>query len=242
MRQLLRISTVLSLICLHSCIGKDLIDDPVIGERLTISPRIDSLTLGKEQVFSVKYSNQYGVEESAKNTTWSSSDPTKISIDATGKAKVLTSGKTTLYASTGTVKDSLIVNKGGLVVVNPTNSDTTFIKSGVFKAATSSYSIKGNVQVRTVKGVTQIITDAGFVVSAGPSLYVLLTNHTDGRYTVTPGANAINIVSAQITANKLATFSGALTWTVPQNVHPADYKYIVLYCTLGPVFGSAELK
>ena len=240
MRQLLQISTVLSLMSLYSCIGTDLIDDPIIGERLTISPRIDSLSLGKEQIFNLKYSNKYGIEETAKTLSWSSSDPAKIRIDATGKATVLASGKATLYATNGTVTDSLVLNKNSNVVT--IKSDTAFLKTGTLKPAGSSYAIKGNVQVRTIKGVTQIVTDAGFAVSAGPSLYVLLTNHTDGRYTITPGANAINLVSAQVTANKLTTFSGALTWTVPQNVNPADYKYVVFYCSLGPVFGSAELK
>ena len=239
MRQLLQISTILSLICLYSCVGTDLIDDAIIAERLTISPRIDSLGVGKEQIFSLKYSNKYGIEETAKNISWTSSDPTKIKIDATGKATVLASGKTTLYAANGAVKDSLVLNKNS---VTPNNSDTTFLRKGVLQAASSSYAIKGNVQVHTVNGVTKIVTDAGFMVSAGPSLYVLLTNHRDGRYTITPGGNAVNAVSAQVTANKLTTFSGALTWNVPQNVNPLDYKYVVFYCSLGPVFGSAELK
>jgi hypothetical protein len=241
-----RLIPIFSLFLLYSCVGTDLIDDPIIGEKLTISPRIDSLAIGKEQVFNIKFTNKYGIEETPKTITWRSSDPTKISIDATGKAKTLAVGRVALYATNGTVTDSIVLNKNSSsTVVNNTDGnsgDTTFLKTGTFKAVSSSYSIKGNVTVRTVKGVTQIITDSGFAVSAGPSLYVLLTNHIDGRYIITPGANAINAVSAQITANKLSTFSGALTWTVPANVKPSDYKYVVFYCSLGPVFGHAELK
>lgn len=246
MYKITRIVPILSLLLFFSCVGTDLIDDPIIGEKLSISPRIDSLAVGKEQVFNIKFTNKYGIEETPKTITWRSSDPTKIAIDATGKAKTLALGRVALYATNGTVTDSIVLNKNSNTSTGGnntgSNSDTTFLKTGTFKAVSGSYSIKGNVTVRTVKGVSQIVTDAGFSVSAGPSLYVLLTNHVDGRYTVTPGSNAVNAVSAQITANKLSTFSGALTWTVPANANAADYKYVVFYCTLGPVFGYAELK
>ena len=188
---------------LTGCIGTDLIDDPIIGEKISISPRIDSLPIGKEQVFSIKFTNQYGIEEPAKNITWRSSDISKITIDATGKAKVLAAGRVTIFASNATLKDSIVLNKSSS---GGTNNDTTFIKRGVFKPASSSYSAMGNVRVQTVNGVTQIVTDANFSTSAGPSVYLLLANHTDGRYTVTPGSNAVNAVSAQITPNKLTNF------------------------------------
>ena len=241
MKKLSHILSFLLIVFFTSCIGTDLIDDPIIGEKLTISPRIDSLTVGKEQVFSLKFSNKYGIEEAAKNIAWRSSDPAKVSVEATGKAKALSVGKATIYASNGTLTDSIVLNKSNSSQTN-TNSDTTFIKRGVFKSVGNSYTVVGNVRLQTVRGVSQIVTDANFNSSVGPSVYLLLTNHTDGRYTVTPGSHAINAVSAQITPQKLTTFSGILTWNVPSGVNPADYKYVVLYCVLGPVFGAAELK
>ena len=239
MKKLSQFFFISTLFAFNSCIGTDLIDDPIIGEKLSITPRIDSLAVGKEQVFSVKYSNKYGIEEVTSNVTWRSSNPTKISVDATGKAKALMVGKATIYTSNGILTDSVVLNKSSN---STTNNDTTFIKRGIFKPVSGSYNAAGNVRLQTVNGVTQIVTDANFSTSAGPSLYLLLTNHTDGRYTVTPGGNAISAVSAQITPNKLTTFSGALTWNVPSGVNPADYKFVVLYCVLGPVFGTAELK
>ena len=239
MKKITQILTLSIGFFLNGCIGTDLIDDPIIGEKISISPRIDSLAVGKEQIFFIKFSNKYGMEEAAKNITWRSSDPSKINVDATGKAKALAVGKATIYATNGTLTDSIVLNKSSS---GGTNSDTTFLKRGVFKPVSSSYNAMGNVRVQTVNGVTQIVTDANFSTSAGPSVYLLLANHTDGRYTVTPGSNAINAVSAQITPNKLTNFSGVLTWNVPTNVNPADYKFVVLYCVLGPVFGTAELK
>ncbi len=239
MKKITQILTLSIGFLLNGCIGTDLIDDPIIGEKLSISPRIDSLTVGKEQTFSIKLSNKYGIEEAAESISWRSSDPSKITVDATGKGKALAIGKATIYATNGTLTDSLVLNKSSN---NTTNNDTTFIKRGVFKPVSGSYSAMGNVRVQTVNGVTQIVTDANFSTSAGPSVYLLLANHTDGRYTVTPGSNAVNAVSAQITPNKLTNFSGVLTWNVPTSVVHSDYKFVVLYCVLGPVFGTAELK
>jgi Electron transfer DM13/Bacterial Ig-like domain (group 2) len=242
MRQLFQTFTLFMVLLLNSCVGTDLIDDPIIGERIRLSPRIDSLTVGKEQIFSIKFTNKYGIEELAKNIVFRSSDPSKISVDATGKAKAIALGRTTIYVTNGVATDSLVLNKQSDVGSNTNSNDTTFIKRGVFKTISSSYSTEGNVRLQTVKGVTQIVVEADFKASPGPSVYLLLTNHTDGRYTVTPGSNAVNTVSAQITPNKLTKFSGAETWTVPAGVNPADYKFVVLYCVLGPVFGAAELK
>jgi hypothetical protein len=252
MKQGIRNLILFGIIFLQACAGTDLIDDPIIGEKLSIQPRIDSLPIGKEQVFSVKFSNKFGIEEKAPTITWRSSNSTKISVDATGKVKALALGKATIYATTGTVTDSIVLNRNSDGVSNPNNnnnngnnnnnSDTTFLKRGVFKPATTSYSVAGNVRVQIVKGVSQIVTESNFNVSAGPSLYLLLTNHTNGRYTVTSGGNAISAASVQITANRLTTFTGAMTWNIPGGVNPADYKFVVLYCTLGPVFGTAELQ
>lgn len=242
MKQILKISTLFALLLLNSCVGTDLIDDPVIGERIRLSPRIDSLTVGKEQIFSIKFTNQYGIEESAKNIVFRSSDPSKISVDATGKAKAIALGKTTIYVTNGVATDSLVLNKQSDISVNNNSNDTTYIKRSVFKRFDNSHDAKGGVRIQTVKGVTQIVTEGDFSTSAGPSLYLLLTNHLDGRYTVLPGNQAINTVSAQVTPNKLTAFSGVQTWTVSSNINPKDYKYIVLYCTLGFVFGSADLQ
>ena len=242
MKKVTLLGAFIALIVAQSCVGTDIIDDPIIPERVTIAPRLTTLTVGQEQTFTVKYTNQYGVEEVAKSIIWRSNDPSKIAIDATGKAKALVFGKVTLYATVGKATDSLILNQtqtGG----GGTSSDTTFLRRGVFQSRTGAYTAVGNVRIQTVKGITQIITDANLNVSSGPSLYLLLANHTNGSYTITPNAHATSAVSVQITATKISGgLTGVQTWTVPSTVNPANYQYAVFYCTLGPVFGSAELK
>ena len=216
-----------------------MIDDPIIDEKLTILPLIDSLAVGQEQVFSVMYTNQYGVEEPVNNIVWSSSNPDRIAIDMAGKAKVLLPGKTILYATHGSLVDSIVLNRLNGTANNP---DTSFFKQGIFMPVSGSYFAEGKVYVQTINGLSQIFTESDFNSSPGPSVYLLLANHTNGNYAVTPGSHVINSVSAQITANKLTKFSGQQTWAVPPGINPADYKYVVLYCVLGPIFGTAELN
>lgn len=242
MKKITAFSAFIALISFQSCVGTDFIDDPIIPERVTIAPRIATLDVGKEQVFTIKYTNKYGVEETPKSIVWRSNATDKVTIDASGKAKTIATGKVTLYATVGSVSDSIVLNQSSTSGGGGTASDTTFLRRGTFQTISSSYPTSGNIRIQTVKGVTQIITEANFSVTAGPSVYLLLANHTNGSYTVTPGANAASAVSVQITPNKLNKFSGIQTWDVPTSAVPANYKYAVLYCSLGPVFGAAELK
>jgi hypothetical protein len=228
------ISIAIFLLFLSACVGTDYIDDPIVKERLTISPRINTLAIGQEQIFSARYNNQYGAIEN-KQITWLSTAPNNISITPDGKAKALTNLATAIVARVGLTVDTLWVNRNSA-------TDTTFRRSGTFQRVSSSYDAVGGVQIFTVGNTSKIVTDINFSTSAGPSLYLLLANHTSGRYTVTQGGNAINTVSVQITPNRMTQFAGKLTFDVPNSINPADYEYIVLYCTLGPVFGFAQLR
>lgn len=120
---------------------------------------------------------------------------------------------------------------------------STLERVGQFSRISQSYQIGGTARLKQGgDGKLTLMFDNNFQVSAGPSLYVLLTNNTNGGYTITPGGNAKNGTSVQITTSKLSKFSGEMTYEIPAGVRLSDYKFVVLYCTLGPVFGAAELK
>jgi hypothetical protein len=46
----------------------------------------------------------------------------------------------------------------------------------------------------------------------------------------------INGTSAQISSTRLTKFTGAMNWEVPAGVDVKNYKYVLFYCTLVPVF------
>lgn len=222
-------------IFIAGCIGTDYIDDPTVPERLVISPRVDSILVGQTVQFSATHYDEYG-QETQQSIAWQSSAPAIVSIDPNGKATGLASGPAKIIASAGSASDTLVLNTAGV-----TNSAT--LRTGIFQNAGNSYQIKGNAKLELLpNGSLQLSFENNFSVSAGPSLYVLLANHTNGSYSVSSGSNTVNGTSAQITPTRLTNFSGQMTFNVPTGIGIDDYKYVVLYCTLGPVFGFAELK
>ena len=120
---------------------------------------------------------------------------------------------------------------------------TAFQRNGTFiSAGSGSYTVSGDVVITTIAGKSKIMVKENFKVSSGPSLFLLLTNHTNGSYMVVNNNPAINGTSAQISLTRLTNFQGAMTWDVPAGIDVNNYKYALLYCTLGPVFGYAEVN
>lgn len=235
MPQLPGIATLfLSLVLLQGCIGTDIVPDPVVAASLTIQPRIDSLRTGETQQFSVRYFNEFGVAEEV-SPVWGSTDTSNIRIDAaTGLASGLTGAEATIYATAAGLTDSLRLNSGISNAPDPRTATWTSV---------GGYDAEGMVTLEQQgDGKLHLVMSSDFRTSAGPSLYLLLANHTNGAYTVTIGGNAVNGNSAQITPTKMTTFTGALDFEVPDGVLIDDYRYAVLYCTLGPLFGIADFE
>lgn len=232
-----------SIILFGSCVGTDLIDEIEIPAQVLISTNTQSLKVGAEIQLNAVFTNQYGVTED-KPIVWSTTTPEQISITPTGWIKALKQGEATIMATAENITTSRI-----LKITSDSIQDTTVViptmttRSGIFKGAGSgSYTVSGDVVVSTLNGKSTITVQDNFKSSAGPSLYLLLTNHTNGSYSVVTGNPVINGVSAQITPTRLTVFQGARTWNVPEGIDVGNYKYALLYCTLGPVFGYAELK
>ena len=131
-----------------------------------------------------------------------------------------------------------------IVITSDIKPDTTStLRSGTFRSAgAGSYTVAGDVFITTSGGKSKITVKDNFKASIGPSLFLLLTNHTNGSYMVVSNNPAINGTSAQISLTRLTNFQGTMSWDVPVGVDVTNYKYALLYCTLGPVFGYAELK
>ena len=131
-----------------------------------------------------------------------------------------------------------------------TKTDTSIsepqMRTGIFDNSYSShYTTIGTVKlIERTEGKLQIEFQEDTEIGSGPSLYLLLTNRTSTPFSVdqTGSSLTVNSTSAQITLNKLSSgFTGKRTYDVPEGVTIGDYKYVVWYCTFGPVFGYAEL-
>lgn len=229
---------VLATIVFCSCIGTDLIEEIEVPAQISVSPNISSVKVGDQIQFNAVYTNKYGMSEN-KQIDWSTTTPELIKISSTGLVMALESGDAAIQA-----KVENVISTRALIITSDIMPDTTvLLRTGTFKSAGSgSYTASGDVFITTTAGKSKIMMKENFKVSAGPSLFLLLTNHTNGSYMVSNNNPAINGTSAQISLTRLTNFQGAMTWDIPVGVDVKNYKYALLYCTLGPVFGFAELN
>lgn len=170
-----------------------------------------------------------------ETVTWKSSDETVATIDNDGKITAKSAGTTVITAEI----NSSISNTITITVTELPSRTATF-------TTTTSYKTEGSVILQeTADGKLELIFQDDADIQNGPSLYLLLANKTAPPFTIKTDGNSLSVdnTSAQLTANRLQTgINGKTTFSVPDGVKIDDYKYVVFYCTLGPVFGSAELK
>lgn len=226
---------LLCTLLLGSCIGTDIIDDPIVPEEVMITPRVDTLMVGETIQFSATYYNQFGNPEQA-NISWVSTNTLAVTIDNNGLATCLDTGSVMIIASVGTIADTLTINTSGV-------TNTTTLRMGTFVDGDANYKVNGTATLEDTGTELKLTTNDGFNMTAGPGIYLFLAKTNNGTYSYTPGSNVVNNLSAQITANKLNTFTGKMEYTVPAGVDINDYDFVVYYCvTVGGVFGWAELN
>lgn len=99
-----------SLIFTQACIGTDVVDDPVIGEKLEIRPDRIGLVEGGSATASAVYYNQFGVAEDV-SVVWSLSAISPIAtVSPGGVVTGNTAGGLLLYARFGALEDFVRVS------------------------------------------------------------------------------------------------------------------------------------
>ena len=230
--------TFLGIISLSSCIGTDLIEETEVPEQVLISTNVSSIKTGDQVQMAAIFTNKFGMTEN-KTIIWTTTTPEIASVTSSGLVIAKKAGDAVIKANAGNAESTRII----IVSVDPVTYTGINTRTGTFKSAgAGSYSVTGEVMITTQNGKSKITVKDNFNASIGPSLFLLLTNHTNGSYMVVNNNPAINGTSAQISLTRLTNFQGAMSWEVPAGVDVKNYKYALLYCTLGPVFGFAELK
>jgi len=228
----------LGIIFLSSCIGTDLVEEIEVPAQVLISTSNTSLIVGDQVQLNAIYTNKYGMIEN-KPIVWSTTTPELIDLSSSGLTKALKAGNAVIKATSEKAESTKLIE----VFADSVNVIVYKFRSGTFKSAGSgSYSVSGDLEIITVDGKSKITVKNNFKSSIGPSLFLLLTNHTNGSYMIVNNNPVINGTSAQISLTRLTNFQGEMSWEVPAGVDVNNYKYALLYCTLGPVFGYAELK
>lgn len=102
-----RIIDITLIIFLSGCIGTDIVDDPVVGEELTLTPASFSLLIGESREVEHTYLDQFGIERKV-DLTWSIDNSDIASIE-NGIVTGLSVGQAEIRASFGEIESNSII-------------------------------------------------------------------------------------------------------------------------------------
>ena len=215
---------------LQSCIENDIIDDK-IEEKLSINNEVEKLTLHTTHQYTTKYTNNVG-EVSTPNVTWSSSNPTIISVSNDGIITGLTVGQSVITAKVTTTEGKVVMTENSVTVTTEViDNGSLKEKSGTIRT-TSSYALKGNFIIKEIANTNdlELSIDASYQASSSlPGLYLYLTNNP-------------NTVSGAKEIAKVNVYNGAHTYII-RDTNINDFNHLLYWCKPFSVkVGDGEIK
>lgn len=198
---------------LTGCIGEDFILDEIPPEIRLTNP-ISSLEIASDYQFEYMFTNNVGEAIVPDEISWTSSDPTILTINTTGLATGKSLG-TVLITLMATYDESDIRHDFTIEVAEETIVSATD-RFGTL-ASTSSYLLRGDFTLS--QNGTDLLLDleSNYAADTGlPGLYVYLSNNPNST------ASAFEIGS-------VTQFSGAHSYTIP-DIGLFDYEYVLYFC------------
>ncbi|MEH2348815.1 MAG: DM13 domain-containing protein [Nostoc sp.] len=119
--------------------------------------------------------------------------------------------------------------------------DSTVMKSGSF--VSGEHTTKGTVRITNKEGKSFLELDESFKTSeSGPDLVVILHRSDNVINSTKPPSYPLKNGDYFILA-PLQKYSGAQTYSIPQNINLADYKSAAIWCRkFNATFGAASLS
>lgn len=202
------------LLILFSCVGEDVVMDEVDPE-IRITNPIENIEVGTTYQFEYMFLDNVGMEATPVEITWSTSDASKVIVNADGLASALDFGDVTLTLST-LYNNTQVATSIDLTVSDNSTSETPTERNGSVNT-TTSYDLVGDFTMTMVDGELTITFEDNYVADDGlPGLYVYLTNNPNspnGGYEIGP----------------VQIFNGAHEYQI-SGVGLFDYDYIFYYC------------
>lgn len=198
-----------------SCIGDDIVDDYVTPQ-IRIQNPVSSIEEGTSYQFQHQFVNNVGQEESV-SPTWSSGDPSLLTVDNNGLANAIAEGNTTItvafqdeFGETATTTESIEIG-ASTVVVEPMG------RSGSV-ATTSSYDLRGDFELNELpNGDLHLTFGDDYLADSGlPGLFVYLSNNP-------------NTISGALEIGAVRVFNGAHDYTF-SGATLNEYAYVLYFC------------
>ena len=234
------ISPLLLILFLGSCVGTDLVDEQIVPEKLSITSNFNNAKIGDKIKLQANFFDSYGYKSDC-DVTWETKNEGVVKISADGFAEILDTTRTEVIAKCSGSSDTIIVHLGG-TPPDTTMMEPTVLRMGTFQNGAGGYFARGTGDIIDDNGVLKVRLNEDFATSSGPSVYLFLATHKDGGYAYEKGGQVITSQSVQLTPNKMTKYTGVQQFEIPAGVDANDYDFIVVYCILGPVFGSAQLN
>jgi hypothetical protein len=199
-------------IALQSCIGTDIVDDPIIGERIETPFSQVSLLIDSTATVTATYFDQVGIAQNYQ-LTWTSANDAVASIDAGGTITGISPGQTFVNASLNTaISDNILVT----VVATIDEVGQVIISSPSGNQVASGAGLSLQIEVLTVMGVPVSGAEVTWMSSDNDVLTVSnsgevsgISNGTAQVWAVANGvqSNVLNIIVGN--TERTGTFSSA---------------------------------
>jgi hypothetical protein len=173
---------------------------------------------------SARVFNHNGNLLNGKPISWNSSNPSVLSVSASGLLMANATGSASITAISEGIS-SLPVN----IVVNNVNNTT---RTGTFQG-NAGYNVSGGATLQMEGNALKVLFNSDFRSSNGPGLGVYLARNAPGLLTT---ANSVRL-------DRLKAVSGAQEYNVPASVRINDFDFVVVYCEPFNIsFGFARLN
>lgn len=93
-----KLSYFFILFLMTSCIGVDHIDDPIVGAKISIEPKLAALMPDQTTTLTAEYYDEYGIKQDVE-LIWTSSDPAVATVDQNGLVTGKSFGQAIIQAS-----------------------------------------------------------------------------------------------------------------------------------------------
>jgi hypothetical protein len=200
---------------------------PVPVATVAVTPGAPSLAVGATQQFTATTSDALGNVLTGRVVTWTSSDPTKVSVSSAGLATAVAAGSATITATsegkTGSATATVTAATAAVATVTVAPSAPSINVGATQQLAATTKDAAGNVLTgRTVTWSSSdiskaTVTQTGLVTAvATGSATITATSETKtgtATITVTPVATSVNLVTAGQSAAFLTSsnFAASLT-------------------------------
>ncbi len=189
--------------------------------RVVVTPDSGAIAVGGTQQFSAVARNLSGAVIGGRTFSWRSSDATIASVNSSGLATGIKTGRVNIIASV----DGVDSPAAPLTILGTSRSGTFTKRPG------TSYNVSGTATLeQQANGSLVLKFGSDFSTSNGPGLEVFLST------TNTVGANSRNL-------GRIKSTSGTQSYNVPAGVSLTTYSWVIIHCVpFNVTFGYAQLQ